>query len=121
METPKGFFKLLCEDYRRFHRVFAERLSSAGFQVRRIRKRANKGVWEVYMRRGSVPPGTEQEIMRRVICRALSSFGVKCPVRDVDYSLRGDRMTAAFLFNRGAIGTLSFFKGEEKWCAEPWP
>ena len=121
METPKGFFKLLSADYRRFHRVFAERLGAAGFEVRWIRKRANKGIWEVHMLRGKVLPGTEQQIMRRVICGALASFGVKCPLRDVDFYVRGDRMSVAFFFDNGEIGSLSYFKGEEKWCSEPWP
>lgn len=121
METPKRFFELLRADYRRFHRVFAERLGTAGFEVRRIRKRANKGIWEVHMRRGSVPPGTEQQMMRRVICGVLASFGVKCPLRDVDFYVRGDRMSAAFIFDKGTVGSLSYFRGEEQWCAVPWP
>jgi hypothetical protein len=121
METPKRFFELLRADYRRFHRVFAERLGTAGFEVRRIRKRSTGGIWEVAMRRGSVRPGTEQQMMRRVICGVLASFGVKCPLRDVDFYVRGDRMSAAFAFDRGTTGSLSYFKNEEKWSSEPWP
>lgn len=120
-ETPKGFFKLLQADHRHFHRIFAYRLGAAGFNVRRVRKRANRGVWETDLRRGSVPPGKEQEAMRRVICETLSSFGSEYPERDLDVYARGDRVTAAFIFEKGTVGSLSYFKGAEQWCAEPWP
>ena len=121
MESPKTFFRLLQSDHRRVHRLLAKRLNEAGFEVRRITKRANKDVWNVHMRRGSAPPGRDQQLMREAIRGVLASFDVKCSLRDLDVSLRGDRRTAAFIFDKGTIGSLSYFKGAEQWCADPWP
>jgi hypothetical protein len=121
METPKGFFRLLQADHRRFHKIFADHLQGAGFDVRRVRRREFRNVWEVYVRRGNVPADKDQQTMCEVICAALRSLGLRCALRDVDLYQRGDRLNAAFFCHKGGIGTLSIVKGEEKWSAEPWP
>jgi hypothetical protein len=121
MESPKGFFKLLRADPRRVHRLIAKRLADSGFEVRRIRKRAHHGLWEAHVRRGNVSPGVELEKMRLAVCGVLGSFGVICRSRDVELCSRGDQLSAAFLFNRGEIGSMTFSKGQEKWSSERWP
>jgi hypothetical protein len=121
MESPKGFFELLRADPRRVHRLIAKRLTDSGFEVRRVRKRVHHQLWEVDIRRGSVAPGLEEEKLRLAIRGALSCFAVSCPLGDVEFCPRGgDRISGAFLLDRGVFGSLTFSKGEEKWSSERW-
>jgi hypothetical protein len=47
--------------------MIARGLHEAGFQVRYVRKRANHHVWNLYLLRGSVSPGTEAKAARQVM------------------------------------------------------
>ena len=55
-----------------------------GFQVRYVRKRTNYHVWNLYLLRGSVAPGTEAEAARQVM--SLTLRAMRCRV-----SAEGDR------------------------------
>jgi hypothetical protein len=120
-ESPKGFFRFLRAHPAYFHRVFAKWLREAGFEVRWVRKRANKDVWNVYLLRGSVPPGCEAETARQVISTTLRRSGVECPMKEIEIAVIGNRVGAAFIFEKGMPGSLSCCKGAGQWCAEEWP
>jgi hypothetical protein len=119
--VAKALLALLRADPRRVHRLIAKRLSGSGFEVRRIRKMAHHGLWEAQVRRGNIPPGTEQEKLRLAVCGVFASFGISCRSGDIELCSRGDRLNTAFLFNRGKIGSLTYSKGQEKWSSERWP
>ena len=66
-ESPKAFFRCLRSAPSYFHEMIARGLHEAGFQVRYVRKRANHHVWNLYLLRGSVSPGTEAKAARQVM------------------------------------------------------
>jgi hypothetical protein len=120
-ESPKGFFRLLRADRTRLHRVFANSLTAGGFEIGTVRKRSTHDVWNVFFRRGGVTPGCEAQTAKIVIGRTLKDSGVKCPRRDIDVSVIGSRISAAFIFHKGIPGSLVFRRGQECWCADEWP
>jgi hypothetical protein len=120
-ESPKAFFRGLRSAPSYFHEMIARGLHEAGFQVRYVRKRANHQVWNLYLLRGSVPPGTEAEAARQVMSVTLRRCGVECLKKEIEIAVIGNSLGATFLFQDGAPGTLAFTKGQESWCADAWP
>ena len=64
---------------------------------------------------------TEVEAAREVIQATLDRFGVDCRKREIEVSVIGNRVGAAFIFERGTPGSLLFSKGRDSWCADAWP
>ena len=120
-ESPKAFFAFLSAHPAHFHRVFAKWLTHAGFEIRWIRKRATHGVWNLYLLRGAVPPGEEDETARNVISATLKLWGVACAKSEVEVSIIGTRIGAAFIFESGTPGSLVYSRGRESWCPDTWP
>jgi len=120
-ESPKAFFQFLHADCAYFHRVFSKWLRQAGFEIRWIRKRMHHEVWELHLMRGSVYPGWEAETAREAICDTLRRCGAPCRKKEVEISVIGNRIGAAFIFAQGTPGSLAFSRGRESWCADEWP
>jgi len=121
-ENPKFFFfKVLKNDPKRFFRLFASTLESAGFQPVWVRKRAHHNVWNVCLRRDRILPGTEAETAADVVSTAIRRSGAECLEREVEVSVIGDRVGLSFIFEQGVPGTLVFRQGKECWCDDPMP
>lgn len=120
-ESPKAFFRGLRSAPSYFHEIIARWLHEAGFQVRYVRKRANHQVWNLYLLRGGVPPGTEAEAARQTLSVTLKRCGIECPKKEIEITVIGKTVGAAFIFQDGAPGTLVFTQGRELWCADAWP
>ena len=94
------------------HCRLAKFLTGAGFDIRRIERKDNHAdVWVVHMRRGFVPWGEESETTKVYIQTFLRRQGVRYPKREIDVMVRGDRLVAAFSWNRGTPGMLIFWGG----------
>ena len=63
------------------------------------------------MRRGFVPWGEEVETARSYVQAFLLRQGIHYPKREIDVSVRGDRMIVAFIWKSGTPGMLIFWGG----------
>jgi hypothetical protein len=120
-ESPKAFFRCLRSAPSYYHEMIARGLHETGFQVRYVRKRANHQVWNLYLLRGGVSPGTEAEAARQTLSVTLRRCGVECPKKEIEITVIGNTVGASFIFQDGAPGTLVLTKGRESWCADAWP
>jgi hypothetical protein len=120
-ESPHGFFRFLRADRAYFHRAFVKWLCAAGFEMRRITKRANHHIWNLHLLRGTVRPGCEDEAARQVISTTLQRCGCDCPEKEIEVSVIGNRVGAAFIFPEGNAGSLVFSRQRASWCADDWP
>jgi hypothetical protein len=120
-ESPKAFFQFLRADCAYFHRVFAKWLSDSGFEIRWITKRVNFHVWNLHLLRGTVLPGCEEETARQVISTTLRRCGCGCRKKEIEVSVIGNRVGAAFIFPEGHTGSLVFSRRRASWCADDWP
>jgi len=120
-ESPKAFFQFLRADRAYFHRVFAKWLRDAGFEIRWVRKRMNHHVWNLHLLRGTVLPGCEEETARQVVSTTLQRCGNDCRKKEIEVSVIGNRVGAAFIFPKGTTGSLIFSKQRASWCADDWP
>ncbi len=94
------------------HCRLARFLTGAGFDIRRIERQDNHAdVWVVHMRRGFVPWGEEVETAKAYVQTFLRRRGVPYPRREIDVSLRGDRIVVAFIWKAGTPGILIFWGG----------
>jgi hypothetical protein len=90
-------------------------LTAAGFDIRRIERKDNHAhVWVVHMRRGFVPWGQEVETAKVYVQTFLRRQGVRYPKREIDVSVRGDRMIVAFIWEAGTPGMLIYWGGNLK-------
>ena len=119
-ESPKAFFAHLRAHPAHFHRIFAKWLCEAGFEIRWLKKQANR-VWNMYLMRGSVFPGWETETAKEVITTTMKRCGVDYPKREIEVSVIGITVGVAFVFHSGTPGTLAFRRGREFWCADACP
>ncbi len=120
-ENPKAFFAFLRADPGYSHRVISKWLRQRGFETRWVRRRVHFGVWNLHLIRGTVVPGTEDHAVRQTVRETLKRFGVDCPLNEVEVSVIGSRIGAAFIFHGGTPGSLVVSKGRENWCADEWP
>jgi hypothetical protein len=120
-ESPKLFFRLLRADLAYFHRVFAKWVGQSGFEIRWIVKRANHDLWNLHLLRGAVRPGCEEATARQIINSTLQRCGGGCRKKDIEISVIGNRIGAAFIFSKGHAGSLAFSRQRELWCADEWP
>jgi hypothetical protein len=94
------------------HCRLARFLTGAGFDIRRVEREDNHAdVWVVHMRRGFVPWGEEVETAKSYVQTFLRRQGVHYPKREIDVSVRGDRMIVAFIWKAGTPGMLIFWGG----------
>jgi hypothetical protein len=92
-----------------YHAQLAKHLARAGFEVRHIERENNHAeVWVLKLRRGQVPAGQEIEWTKRTVLLFLKRYGVRYPIREVVVMVQGDRIKAAFNWERGGPGWLSF-------------
>jgi hypothetical protein len=119
LESPRRFLRFLRETQLNHHRLFAERMVSAGFEVRRVVRRSTHGIWGLYLRRGTVLPGQEIVTVKRTISAILRSLGVECPPREVEALTKADRVETFFIYAPGVPGTLHFYRGQQQWVPEP--
>jgi hypothetical protein len=117
-ESPKAFFQWLRNQPQYVHRLFAQWLTEAGFEVRSVLRQEAQPVWGARMRRGRVPQGNEEQVARQTICAGLKRFGVKYQLCEVDVLVQADRVESYFLFDKGHPGMLTFDRGQEQWIIE---
>ena len=92
-----------------FHVQLAKHLARAGFEVRHVERENNHAeVWVLKLRRGQVSAGQEIEWTKRTVLVFLRRYGVRYPKREVVVMVQGDRIKAAFNWERGGPGWLSF-------------
>ena len=91
------------------HCRLARFLTAAGFDIRRIERQDNLAdVWVVQLRRGFVPSGEEVETAKAYVHTFLLRQGVRYPKREIDVSVRGERLIVAFIWKAGTPGMLIF-------------
>jgi hypothetical protein len=120
-ESPHAFFQFLRADRAYFHRALVKWLGAAGFEIRRVTKRMNHHVWNLHLMRGTVRSGCEHETARQVISTTLQRCGCGCRGKEIEVSVIGNRIGAAFIFTEGNAGSLVFSKQRASWCADEWP
>jgi len=114
MENPKKTFRLMVASMG-FHRQIALRLQRAGFTVRRIVRQQIHPVWEAHLNLANVPTETGEERLRSEICHFLRKHCARCSAKEINVTVSGDRVRAAFLWEGGESGWMSFYRGEEEW------
>ncbi len=95
-----------------YHCRLARFLTGAGFDIRRIERQDNHAdVWVIHMRRGFVPWGEEVETAKAYVHTFLRRQGVHYPKREINVSVRGERLIVAFIWEAGTPGMLIFWGG----------
>ena len=120
-QRPEGREAAPCQDVLRafleerrmggmfFHVQLAKHLARAGFEVRQVERENNHAeVWVLKLRRGQVPTGQEIDRTKRTVLVFLKRHGLRYPKNEVVVMVQGDRITAAFNWERGGHGWLSF-------------
>ena len=64
--------------------------------------------WVLKVRRGRVPVGREIEWTQKQVCFSLKRHGLRYPKKEVVAMVQGSRIKAAFNWNRGQHGWLSY-------------
>jgi hypothetical protein len=91
-----------------FHVQLAKHLARAGFEVRQVEREDNHAeVWVLKLRRGQVTAGQEIDWTKRTVLVFLKRYGLRYPRREVVVMVEGDRITAAFNWERGEPGWLT--------------
>ena len=91
-----------------FHVQLSKHLARAGFEVRHVERENNHAdVWVLKLRRGRVPAGQEIDWTKRTVLVFLKRHGLRYPRREVVVMVQGDRITAAFNWERGKPGWLT--------------
>ncbi len=94
------------------HCRLARFLTGAGFDIRRVeRQDSHADVWVVHMRRGFVPWGEEVETAKVYVQTFLRRQGVRYPKREIEVSVRGERLIVVFIWEAGTPGMLIFWGG----------
>ena len=65
-------------------------------------------VWVLKLRRGHLPVGREIEWVREQVCLFLKRHGLRYPQKEVVVMVQGSRIKAAFNWDRGQPGWLSY-------------
>ena len=92
-----------------FHCQLARHLARAGFEVRYVEREDNHAdVWILKLRRGQVSAGQEIAWTKKTVLGFLKRYGLRYPSREVVVMVQGDRIKAAFNWERGGPGWLSF-------------
>ena len=120
-QRPQGRYAAPCQDTLRaflverrmvgifYHVQLANHLARAGFEVRQVERENNHAeVWVLKLRRGQVSAGQEIEWTKRTVVGFLKRHGLRYPKREVVVMVEGDRIKAAFNWERGEPGWLSF-------------
>jgi hypothetical protein len=90
-------------------------LARAGFEVRQIERENNHAdVWVLQARRSQVTAGREIEWVQKQVCLFLKRHGLRYPRREVVVMVQGDRIKAAFNWERGEPGWLTFQRAKIK-------
>ncbi len=118
-ETPLQFLKRhkFARDHGSFpqHHRLKSALTRRGFVVQQVERFEPNSVWSVVLRPGKVANGREPRVIRREIVEALRALGQRCRMCDVAAMSRGERLTAAFIWNaRGNPGRLLFSDSDWK-------
>ena len=96
-----------------FHVQLAKHLARAGFEVSQIEREDNHAeVWVLMVRRGRVPAGQEIDWTKKTVLVFLKRHGLRYPKKEVVVMVQGDRIKAAFNWERGNPGWLSFQKSK---------
>jgi len=97
---------------RRFYHIqFAGRLARAGFEARQVEKENNRAyVWLVKLRRGRAPAGQEIRWVKKQACLFLKRHGLRYAKKEVVVKVEGQRVTAAFNWERGKPGWLAMWR-----------
>lgn len=98
-----------------FHRKIALHLERSGFTVRRVVRQRIHPIWEAHLNRGTILAGEEEELLRSEIWLFLKQHGHRCPRKEIDVSAHGDRLRASFLWDKGEVGWMSFYRGRREW------
>ena len=92
-----------------FHVQLSKHLAQVGFEVRQVEREDNHAdVWVLRLRRGQVRAGQEIGWVQKQVCLFLKRHGLRYPRREVVVMVQGDRITAAFNWERGEPGWLTF-------------
>jgi len=92
-----------------FHCQLAKHLARAGFEVRHVEREDNHAdVWVLKLRRGQVSAGQEIEWTKRTVLVSLKRYGLRYPKKEVVVMVQGNRIRAAFNWEHGKPGWLSF-------------
>ena len=92
-----------------YHCQLAKHLARAGFEIRQVERENNHAdVWVLKVRRGQVTAGQEIDWTKRTVLAFLKRYGLRYPRREVVVMVQGDRVKAAFNWDRGQPGCLSF-------------
>lgn len=83
-ESPEAFLWFFRADRAYFHRAFVKWLGVAGFEMRRITKRANHHARNLHLLRGTVRPGCEDETARQVISTTRQRCGCDCRNNEIE-------------------------------------
>ena len=90
-----------------FHVQLAKHLARAGFEVRHVERENNHAeVWVSKLYRGQMPTGHEIDWTKRTVLVFLKRHGLRYPRREVVVMVEGDRIKAAFNWERGKPGWL---------------
>lgn len=95
------------------HRCLLRHLVRAGFIVRSITRQSAHPVWTLKLRHGLVPRGEEDARVSAAVARFLKSRRMRHVPRKLEPLVRGDSITASFLWQGGSLGTLSYAQGKE--------
>src|ERR1017187_373104 len=91
-----------------YRSLLASHLRRNGFEVRHIERKDYHDVWVLRLRRGHVPIGREIEWTQKQVCFFLKRHGLRYPKKEVVVMVQGSRIKAAFNWNRGQPGWLSY-------------
>ena len=93
-----------------YHTQLAKHLARAGFDVRHVERKDYHDVWILRLRRGHVPTGHEIEWLKQQVRLFLKRYGLRYPKREIDVMVQSSRIKAAFNWNRGHPGWLTYSK-----------
>jgi hypothetical protein len=86
----------------------AKHLARSGLEVHQIERQDNHAhVWVLKVRRGRVPVGQEIDWTKRTVLVLLKRHGLRYPSREIAVMVQGNRIKAAFNWDRGEPGWLS--------------
>ena len=91
-----------------FHCQLCTHLARVGFGVIQIDKHDYADVWVLKLQRGHVPVGREIAWTQQQVCLFLKRYGLRYPRKEVVVMVQGDRIKAAFNWDRGRPGGITF-------------
>ena len=92
-----------------YHSQLAKHLARSGLEVHQIDRQDNHAhVWVLKVRRGQVRKGEEVRWVQKQVCLFLKRYGLRYPKKEVVVMVQGNRIKAAFNWERGEPGWLSY-------------